>query len=129
MNLPEQRRRLSRLLVKLVSTIESLDLRRSQLRASVYRHRIRCGKPGCHCAKGSGHLRSCLSFGSDRGRHTRTLSDEQERELAPGAEAYQRYRKTRAEAARQWRQILVLIESIQGKLVRRLPAEYRKRKR
>ena len=129
MSLPQLRRRLSQRLQALGRTVESLDLRHTQLHVSIYRHRIRCGKPGCHCAKDPGHLRTCLSFSSERGRHTRTLSPAQERQLAPDAEAYRNYRKTRAEAVGLWLEILDLIDSIAHRLERRVPASYRRRKR
>lgn len=43
------------------------------LRASLFRRRIRCGKPGCHCAKGKGHPIAYLSTTFSGGR-TRQIS-------------------------------------------------------
>lgn len=38
------------------------------LRGSVYTRRVRCGKPGCHCAKGAGHEVTYLSVTLPSGR-------------------------------------------------------------
>ena len=116
MGLPEWRRELYQNLKDLVLVLESLDTHHAQLRASLYQQRIRCGHPNCHCAQGPGHLRWCLSFESSRGRHTRSLSDVEVREWAPGAEAYRRYRQLRAQAARLFRRILGLVDRIQKAL-------------
>lgn len=116
MALPEWRRDLQQQIEEFVRVLRSLDTRRPQIRASLYRHRIRCGHPRCHCARGPGHWRWCLSFESARGRHTRSLSEEELRDVAPGAEAYRRYRKIRAHAARLFRGILRLIDRIQTAL-------------
>lgn len=118
MGLPEQRRELYRHVQDLVRVLESLDTHHAQIRASLYRHRIRCGRPNCHCARGPGHWRTCLSFESSRGRHTRSLSEEELRELGPGAEAYRKYRQVRARAARLFRRILALVDRIQKTLAR-----------
>jgi hypothetical protein len=98
--------------------VRSLDLHRSQIRASLYRHRIRCGHPSCHCARGPGHLRWCLSFASPKGRHTRSLSARELRAVQAGAEAYRRYRQVRAQAARRAREIFELIDRLGGALER-----------
>lgn len=118
MELPEQRRELYRHVGDLVRVLESLDTRHAQIRSSLYQHRIRCGRPNCHCAQGPGHVRWCLSFESSRGRHTRSLSEEELRDLAPGAEAYRRYRQLRAEVCRLFRRILALVDRIQKTLAR-----------
>lgn len=98
--------------------VRNLDLHRSQIRASLYRHRIRCGHPGCHCAQGSGHPRWCLSFASPQGRHTRSLSAQELRAVQGGAEAYRRYREVRAQAARKAREIFDLIDRLGSALER-----------
>ena len=116
MNLPEWRRDLQRHVDEFARVVRTLDTRHPQIRASLYRHRIRCGRPGCHCARGPGHWRWCLSFESARGRHTRTLSEEELRKVLPGAEAYRRFRQTRAQAARLFRTILKRIDRIQKAL-------------
>lgn len=38
------------------------------LRGSIYVRRLRCGKPGCHCAKGEGHEATYLSVTLPGGR-------------------------------------------------------------
>jgi hypothetical protein len=98
--------------------VRSLDLHRCQIRASLYRHHIRCGHASCHCAQGPGHARWCLSFASPKGRHTRSLSARELRVVQAGAEAYRRYRKVRAQAARRAREIFDLIDRIGGALQR-----------
>lgn len=118
MGLPEWRQELHQRAEEIVRLLDGLDTRHAQIRASLYRHRVRCGRPNCHCAQGPGHWRSCLSFESSRGRHTRSLSEEELRELAPGAEAYRRYRQARARAARLFRRILALVDRIQKTLAR-----------
>ena len=120
MELPELRRELYQHAEELVRVLESLDTHHAQIRASLYRHRIRCGRPNCRCARGPGHWRSCLSFVSPRGRHTRSLSEEELRKLAPGAAANPRYRQVRARATRLFRRILVLVDRIQKTLTRPL---------
>lgn len=116
MPLPEWRRELEQLLDEFVRVVRTLDTRHPQIRASLYRHRIRCGHPGCHCADGPGHWRWCLSFESSRGRHTRTLSEEELRQVMPDAQAYRRFRQTRAQAARIFRSILAVADRIQRAL-------------
>ena len=37
---------------RLLQTLPPLD---QILRASLFQRRLRCGKPGCHCARGKGH--------------------------------------------------------------------------
>jgi hypothetical protein len=118
MGLLEWRRDLDRRLVEFARVVRALDTRHPQICASLYRHRIRCGRPRCHCADGPGHERWCLSFESSRGRHTRTLSEEELRQVMPGAEAYRRFRQTRAQAARVFRSILTLIDRIQKSLAK-----------
>lgn len=110
MALPEWRRQLRERVEELLRVLRSLDTYHPQIRASLYHHRIRCGRPNCHCADGPGHWRWCLSFKSIRGSHTRSLSDQEVRALAPGAQAYRRFRQTRARAARLFREILKLID-------------------
>lgn len=116
MDLSERRRELTRRIEELAGLLRSLDTRRPQIRASLYRHRIRCGRPTCHCARGPGHWRWCLSFESARGRHTRSLSEEEVRRLSPGAQAYREFRQIRARAAGLFREILKLIDRIQKAL-------------
>jgi hypothetical protein len=116
MALPEWRRRLHQRIEELLQTFRSLDTYHPQIRASLYRHRIRCGRPSCHCAEGPGHWRWCLSFGSIRGRHSRSLSEQEVRAVAPGAQAYRRFRQTRARATRLFGDILKLVDRIQKAL-------------
>ena len=118
MDLSEQRRELTRRVEELARLLRSLDTRRPQICASLYRHRIRCGRPTCHCAGGPGHWRWCLSFESARGRHTRSLSEEELRKFSPGAQAYRDFRQVRAQAARLFRSILTLIDRIQKSLAK-----------
>jgi hypothetical protein len=118
MDISERRRELTRRIEELDRLLRSLDTRRPQICASLYRHRIRCGRPTCHCAGGPGHWRWCLSFESPRGRHTRSLSEEELRKLSPGAQAYRDFRQIRAQAAGLFRSILTLIDRIQKSLAK-----------
>jgi hypothetical protein len=108
----ELRARLRERLEEFDRLVRSLDLHRSQIRASLYRHHIRCGHPGCHCAQGPGHPRWCLSFASPRGRHTRSLSPQELHAVQAGAEAYRCYRQIRSQAAKKARQIFDLIDRL-----------------
>lgn len=112
MSLSELRRRLGARMGELAKVIGNLDTFRPQLRASLYRNRIRCGYPRCHCADGPGHLRWCLSFSSPNGRHTNTLSAQELRRVEPSATAYRRYRRHRADAAQLVKEIFDLIDRI-----------------
>jgi hypothetical protein len=118
MDMSGRRRELSLRIEELARLLRSLHTRRPQIRASLYRHRIRCGRPTCHCAGGPGHWRWCLSFESARGRHTRSLSEEEARKLFPGTQAYREFRQIRARAARLFRSILTLIDRIQESLAK-----------
>ncbi len=118
MPLPDWRRQLLERLREFDRLVRRLDLYRSQIRASLYRHHIRCGRPGCHCAQGPGHPRWCLSFASPKGRHTRSLSATEIGRVQAAAEAYRRYRQVRAQAARKAREIFALIDRIGGALER-----------
>lgn len=116
MDIADRRRELTQRVEELARLLRSLDTRRPQIRASLYRHRIRCGRPNCHCARGPGHWRWCLSFESVRGRHTRSLSADEVRQVTPGAEAYRRFRQIRARATRLFREILAMVDRIQRAL-------------
>lgn len=120
-SLPELRRRLGEDLRTFLRTVEELDLYRRQLRASLYRHRIHCGRSNCRCATGPGHLRWCLSYASPRGRHTRTLSPRELQTWTPAACAYREYRSIRARAARQAQGVFRRIDQIQRRLQVPLP--------
>lgn len=118
MKLSGRRQELGRCLEELAEAVKSLDTRNSQLRASLYQQRIRCGRPTCHCADGPGHPRWCLAFASARGRHTRTLSREELRDVTASAERYRRYRQIRARIAVVCRKVLRLVDQIQSDLAR-----------
>lgn len=111
-SLPDLRHRLFQLAEELVRGVRTLDTAHAHLRVSLYRQRIRCGHPGCHCASGPGHLRWCVGFASPTARHTRSLSAVEFRRIEPAARAYQRYRKARAHVARLAREMLALVDRI-----------------
>jgi hypothetical protein len=117
-SLPDLRRKLLECLAEFERLVRALDLYRPHLRASLYRHRIRCGHPACHCAEGPGHLRWCLSFSSPKGRHTRSLSAREREEVRRGAHAYRRYRRVRAQAARVAGKLFKLVDRISRALER-----------
>jgi len=100
---------------------------RPVIKGTVYELRRKCGKPGCKCAKGELHARMVVSA-SEKGR-TRLrviprgfLVDVQER-----VKRYQELRRVRARLVRIHRQMLRVLDEMEGMRREELPSSDKKR--
>ena len=123
--------RLRQSLVHLVSEmkqlVEPFFSDRPVIKGTVYELRRRCGKPGCKCAQGDLHARMVVSA-SEKGR-TRLrvvprgfLVDVQER-----VKRYQELRRIRARLVRIHRQMLRVLDEMEGMRREELASSDKKR--
>ena len=123
--------RLRQSLVHLVSEmkqlVEPFFSDRPVIKGTVYELRRRCGKPGCKCTQGDLHARMVVSA-SEKGR-TRLrviprgfLVDVQER-----VKRYQELRRVRARLVRIHRQMLRVLDEMEGMRREELPSSDKKR--
>jgi hypothetical protein len=74
--------------------------------------RVRCGKPGCRCARGPGHL-ACYRFWREGGRLRKCYVRRADLAAVRAAcEARQRERRELAEAWQQWRQLTAVVREV-----------------
>jgi hypothetical protein len=87
----------------------------------------KCGKPTCHCAKGSqGHPGKYLS--RPQGKYTYVPSSQHVR-VAQEAERYRRFRQARAMLAKLTQQALAIIDALEQELQSTAPVGGQKKKR
>ena len=99
---------------------ESLRARRTQaiaqmpdlsevIRGTLRRRYVRCGKPGCHCARGQGHL-AYYRFWREGGRLRKCYVRRADLAAVRAAcEARRRERRELAEAWQEWRQLVAVV--------------------
>lgn len=112
-------RTISRQMDELLSEI----LRRDPLvKGTVYQRRRRCGRAGCHCQQGQGHISEAFSY-SEEGR-TRHLSLEEVDvdSLRRHVENYRRFRKARASLCQKWGALLKAVDAMES--LRRIPVAH-----
>ena len=98
------RQRINTLCQQLGQPIEVVLDRQPQFAASLYEHKIKCGKPQCKCAKSKAyrHHMWCVSF-VDQGRSkTRVVPPEQRASVQDLTQAYRQSR----DARRQIKQLM-----------------------
>ena len=76
MDVSRARQRIGSLYEKLARALDTARGRSAILAASLYEHKVRCGKPQCKCAKGSyRHVMWCISFVQDGKSCTRVVPE------------------------------------------------------
>jgi hypothetical protein len=74
--------------------------------------RVRCGKPGCRCADGQGHL-AYYRFWREGGRlRKRYVRRADLTAVRAACEARQRERRELAEAWQQWLQLVAIVSEV-----------------
>lgn len=102
------RQRIRTLYQQLAQPLDVVLDRQPQFAASLYEHKIKCGKPQCKCAKSKAyrHHMWCVSF-LDQGRSkTRVVPPEQRARVRALTEAYRRSRDARREIKQLMQQLL-----------------------
>jgi len=126
-------RKLSSLRAKLNQTQEQIEQllqdfqgRTRLLPGSVYSLKRRCGKENCRCARGQLHATTVLSYRGGPKRQTVTPPAEQIESLRKMTDAYRRFRQARARLVRLQRQMLELVDQLQGQRVQQGEREFQK---
>jgi hypothetical protein len=74
--------------------------------------RVRCGKPGCHCAHGQGHI-AYYRFWRESGRLRKCYVRRADLESVRAAcAARQRAQRQHAEAWQEWRQLVAIVREV-----------------
>lgn len=96
------------------------------LPGSLYTLRRKCGKPSCHCNRGTLHDSTILSYrGQGRPRNV-SPQPEQLESLRNLTDHYRRCRQARAQIVRWQLQLLKLVDDLQAARVQLGEAEFRK---
>ncbi len=100
MNASEARKKMRELQARLGELTELWMERAPLLDASLYEHRIRCGKPTCRCADGDyRHAMWCISFVQDGKSRTRVVQEPIRARVRELTERYRALRQGRRELA------------------------------
>lgn len=112
-SLSRLRQELQKLLAELERSLDAVFGRTPLVKGSVYKIARKCGKPSCACAGGQLHKSMVLSW-SDHGK-TRLKSVPAQRlsELRHKSEAYQRFRRARAQVTVISKLMLTVIDRIE----------------
>jgi hypothetical protein len=98
--------------------LESFLGREPLLPGSLYTLRRRCGKPTCHCAHGTPHASTVLSYRGQGRPQNITPSAAQLPDLRQLTDDYRRFRQARSQLLRLQRQLLTLIDRVAAARVR-----------
>jgi len=123
--------RLRQSLVHLVSEmkqlVEPFFSDRPVIKGTVYELRRRCGKPGCKCAQGDLHARMVVSA-SEKGRtRLRVIPRGFLVEVQERVKRYQELRRIRARLVRIHRQMLRVLDEMEGMRREELASSDKKR--
>jgi len=123
--------RLRQSLVHLVSEmkqlVEPFFSDRPVIKGTVYELRRRCGKPGCKCAQGDLHARMVVSA-SEKGRtRLRVIPRGFLVEVQERVKRYQELRRVRARLVTIHRQMLRVLDEMEGMRREELPSSDKKR--
>ena len=123
--------RLRQSLVHLVSEmkqlVEPFFSDRPVIKGTVYELRRRCGKPGCKCAQGDLHARMVVSA-SEKGRtRLRVIPRGFLVEVQGRVKRYQELRRVRARVVVIHRQMLRVLDEMEGMRREELPSSDKKR--
>lgn len=108
------RQRIRSLYRQLDRQIEVVLDRQPLFAASLYEHKIKCGKPQCKCAKDKAyrHHMWCLSF-VDQGRSkTRVVPEDDRAAVQDLTQAYRRFRQARRDIHQLTQQLLQAADAL-----------------
>jgi len=95
------------------SVLKPLLARSPLFPASLYEHKVRCGKPQCKCARGDyRHRMWCVSFLEGRASRTRVVPQSRLRVVRKLTDDYRRFRVARRELQRRFRELLEGIDRL-----------------
>lgn len=98
--------------------LETFLGREPLLPGSLYTLRRRCGKPTCHCADGTPHASTVLSYRGQGRPQNITPSAAQLPDVRQLTDDYRRFRQARSQLLRLQRQLLTLIDRLAAARVR-----------
>jgi hypothetical protein len=111
---------------RLPALLEACFGREPLLPGSLYTLRRKCGKPSCHCNRGTLHASTVLSYrGQGRPRNL-SPPPEQLDDLRNLTEPYRRCRQARAQLVRWQKQLLQLVDELEAARVQLGEAEFHK---
>lgn len=108
------RQSLGRLGGEIISLIEVFTAREPLLRGTLYEMKTKCGKPTCRCAEGEPHKAMVLSWSEEGKKRLKTISGEKLLEVRTLTRRYQRFRKARARLVKIHKQMLGLVDKLEG---------------
>lgn len=76
------------------------------LPGSLYQRQYRCGKAGCHCARGEPHRRLVLAIRRQGRSQVLSVPDSDRARIGPAVAQYRQFRRARAHMIRTVEQIL-----------------------
>ena len=106
--------------------LDGFQRRTPLLPGSLYSLKRRCGKENCRCAQGQLHATTVLSYRGGQAPQTITLPAEQIGSVQTLTDEYRRFRKARAQLVRLQRQMLELVDQLQGRRVEQGEREFGK---
>jgi hypothetical protein len=120
------RQSLVHLVGEMKQLVEPFFSNRPVIKGTVYELRRRCGKPGCKCAQGDLHARMVVSA-SEKGRtRLRVIPRGFLVEVQERVKRYQELRRVRARLVTIHRQMLWVLDEMEGMRREELPASDKK---
>ena len=114
MDASEGRKKVRQLQARLAELLDVVVDRAPVLDASLYEHRIRCGKPTCKCAAGDyRHAMWCVSFVEDGKSRTRVVQEPIRQQVEALTSRYAKIRRTRRELQALFEQMLACADALQ----------------
>ena len=112
LDLSSLRSQLRAVVQQLHDLCDTFFAREPLLPGSLYTLRRRCGKPTCHCAHGTPHASTVLSYRGQGRPQNITPAPEQLPDLRHLTDAYRRFRQARSQLLRLQRQLLTLVDRL-----------------
>ena len=107
------RQRLHRLIERLERALESAHERSPMIKGTVYELARKCGTPGCRCARGELHRSMVLSWSEGGKTRLKSLKPEQVEEVRRKSKVYARFRRSRAQVTKIYREMLAVLDRIE----------------
>lgn len=113
MNPSRTRQRIHNLYGRLGKRMEVVLGRTPVFAGSLYRHRTRCGKPGCKCAETDyRHESWCVSFTEADASRTRVIPKGYKAEVEKMTRQYHRYRRARREIREIFEELMAEVDAL-----------------
>lgn len=100
------RKRVHEIHDKIGSLLELFVARRPLLKGCLYESRRKCGKKGCACTTGRLHTSLVLAYRGRGGQQNLYPPGQEVSALKEMTSSYQRFRKSRAELAKRFRELM-----------------------